>query len=234
MGGVDALSTALDRLYAAFEAYERPHSFLACGCCWTGTRIAEGGWRDGGLPVVRVDAPGGARPLRSLPPDEVSVIATDVPLTGGDVNVLKHYFPRLCELAVRDLPDVYPDLAVVLSRLSDAVEVDGQPWWEWPPAEQAAVQEFLEVLWHDRRRAGPDCAAETLSALAAAAPHIGPYLSAWVEDDDPRAEGALRGVLADHDLLDSAICDSSWNRDYEPQRSNREALIAWLSSMSNR
>ena len=38
------------------------------------------------------------------------MIATDVPLTGGDVNVLKHYFPRLCELAVRDLfPDVYPD-----------------------------------------------------------------------------------------------------------------------------
>ena len=101
------------------------------------------------------------------------------------------------------------------------------------PAEQAAVQEFLEVLWRDRRRAGPDCAAEALSALAAAAPHIGPYLSAWVEHDDPCAEGALRGVLADHDLLDSAICDSSWNHDYEPQRSNREALIAWLSSMSN-
>lgn len=228
---MDPPSESLNALYAVFEAYPRPTSFLACGCCWKGQPLSEDGWRETDRPIVRVAAPGGAQSLALVSADDVSIIATDVPLTGGDLSVLKHYLPRLCELAVRDgFKDEYPDLSVVLSRLSDDADVGGQPWWEWPSDEQRAIHEFLDALWIERRRAGPDIAAEVLCAIANATPNLKEYLESWAADRDPLAEGSMRGVLAEPDLLDSLVGESAWTSKYQPQRANREVAIAWLQS----
>jgi hypothetical protein len=182
------LRAAVHALYPAFVGYGRPATFLACGCCWEGDEVAPSGWRDTSRPIVEVHALGGRRALRDLGLPNIGVIATDVPLTGGTVDVLKHYLPRLCELVVLEAASAqWPDLQVVLSRLADTEEVDGRPWWRWPVSEQAAIGELLAALWVDRRRDTFGAAVDALVAIAGAAQEIGVFLDAWSADVDDQA-----------------------------------------------
>ncbi|MDP9402538.1 MAG: hypothetical protein M3P85_04225 [Actinomycetota bacterium] len=134
------LQRAFEDLYGAF-AFPRPAWFEGCECCWGGPAtilIADTHAAPGS---VRVPAPGGRRPLRELSSDEIRAVAAEVPLTAGTMEVFKHYMPRIFEIAAEDGFD-WPDLEVVVGRLSLEERVGFQPWGQWPAAEQDAVRRY--------------------------------------------------------------------------------------------
>ena len=142
------LAGAIDALYDAFAEYPRPATFFACGCCWEGRAVPDARWKTTQRPLVEVDAPGGDLPLREVPASqELADLGTDVPLTGGDLALLKHYLPRLCEIVAGDgFEGDWPDLDVIRSHLNLGADVGCSPWRDWPDGERAAVQRFLEVV----------------------------------------------------------------------------------------
>lgn len=139
------LNLAVDALYVAFGGYPRPASFLACGCCWDGVVVSGTGWNGTKRPIVSVEAPGDSRPLRELTESDLAMVAAEVPLTGGDLPVLKHYLPRMLELLALGGWTNWPDEESVLGSLTFADGERSTPWTEWLPTERAAVATFLRL-----------------------------------------------------------------------------------------
>jgi hypothetical protein len=215
-----SLPDAIDALYEVFARYERPKVFLACGCCWSGRQIQDTGWRKTQRPVVEVDAPGGDRPLRELAASEIAEVAEDVPLTGGSVQLLKHYLPRILEILSRDgFAGGGPDLQGVFSRLSADAALGGDPWWNWRHDEQRALEDFFGALWSVRRRSSAG-AEDALFALEVGVRDLRPYLEAWSSDTTARAAATLRAFL-------STNIGRSGIPRREPERSNRARLLTW-------
>lgn len=101
-----------------FSAYSRPESFLGCGCCFEDEAlVAETGWNDTDRPIVRIDAPGGTRPLQDVTAEDLEYIVADLILTCGDVGVLKHYLARLLEITATD-HEWDGDPEIVIGKLS--------------------------------------------------------------------------------------------------------------------
>jgi hypothetical protein len=147
------LTVAIDALYDAFAAYPRPATFIACGCCWEGREIPGARWKNTKRPLVEVEAPGRDLPLREVPVSRaLAELGEDVPLTGGDLALFKHYLPRLCEIVTGErFEGDWPDLYVIRSHLDLGPDLGCRPWREWPDNERAAVARFLAAV-ADRER----------------------------------------------------------------------------------
>jgi hypothetical protein len=230
-----ALHGAIDGLYDAFAHHRRPGSFLGCACCWVGEPDEPDERDDGQVVVV---APGGDRPLRELTPDELSAIAAEVPLTGGTVELLQHYLPRLLEIAAGE-GFGWPDREIVFGRLA----YGEQPWTAWPDAEQDAVRRFLQAFWHHRLATDPgekvgydDPAGDALCAIGLVDAEIDGYLATWLRFDEPAA-----GVLLERFLVTNALAlrrgrlaDAHWATDVPPAPANRDRVVAWVRSPATR
>jgi hypothetical protein len=225
------LEAAVDVMYAAFARYQRPPTFLGCGCCFEGVPITGEFWNGTYRSLVEVTSPGGTRPLPELTEDDgLRDIVTDVPLTGGDQDLLKHYLPRLCEIAVGD-DEGWIDLLSVCFRLADGPDVAAAQWWTWPSEEVAAVRGFLDAVWSSARRAERlwGCASKLDSLLIA---EIDPerLCSAWAADEDPEAQRNLtecRELLATGEF--GTMFDSPDGQ--EPYSANLRALVDWLDAL---
>jgi hypothetical protein len=227
------LQEAIAGLYTAFAAYPRPAFLEGCECCWGG----EGALlvRDGGARgSVRVPAPGGTRPLQSLTPEEISGVAAEVPLTAGTIEVFKHYLPRIFEIAAEDGFD-WPDLEIVVSRLNLDNRAGGQPWDQWPAAEQEAARTFLRALWRERIAAengyeSQDGIDSALCAIALVESTIDWYLSEWLRFETPAVSENFELFLQMH--LRSITKGKLGNsyRTGDSATANRTTLLAWLRS----
>ena len=126
-------------VYWAFAGYGRPATFLGCPCggCW-GSMAYE-------VDEVVVPSPGGDRPLRELAPEEVENLIATVPGTSGDVDLFKHYLPRLLELVAEGrLTSDWAGADRVVETL-EAEDPDGEVRWkQWPEPESRAVGRFLD------------------------------------------------------------------------------------------
>jgi hypothetical protein len=216
------LGSAIDGLYGAFAGYSRPVSFEGCSCCWDGRPILPGG------STVAVPAPGGRRPLHELDAEELSDVAASVPLTAGTLEVLKHYLPRILEIAVGPGFD-WPDIEIVFGRLNYETT-----WTSWPSAEAVAIRSFLHAFWEDRLCADP-AAAEgvpidaALCAVGCADPDIGWYLDAWLVIDSPHATDHLEQFLSEnaHQLARGRLANAFWTTDQGPARANQRTIVRW-------
>lgn len=155
-GAVDRFPSADDRaivddLYRAFARYERPATFRGCPCggCWGQPDPAEPDVEE-----VAVPSPGGSRSLRSLTEDELENFVATVPGTSGDLDLFKHYLPRLLEIVADggfESDWAGADRVVAVLEHPDQ---DGAPQWAgWPHAEARAVSAYLDRFITDAWRA---------------------------------------------------------------------------------
>jgi hypothetical protein len=227
------LRAAIDGLYTAFAGYPRPGSFEACACCWPGEPVP------GDAARVVVPAPGGDRPLRQLTADELGFLAGKVLTTGGTLDVLRHYLPRLLELVVGE-GFAWPDLEAVFGRLAYGPLIGGPSWTGWPAPEQDAVRRFLHAFWPQRLATGRDVdddgAGEALCAIGLVDPDIGWYLDKWLRFDHPHAAGNLQRFL----ILNASarhrgrLSDAFWSTDRAPAPENQRRVVAWTRAPATR
>jgi hypothetical protein len=206
---------------------------VACACCWPGEPVP-----DDAANVV-VPAPGGDRPLRALTADELGNVAGEVLTTAGSLDVVRHYLPRILEIAAGGGFD-WPDLEVVFGRLTYGPLIGGPSWTGWPAPEQDAVRRFLHAFWRERLATAGDVdddgAGEALCAVGLVDPDIEWYLDTWLRFDHPHAAGNLQRFL----ILNASarhrgrLSDVFWSTDNPPAPENLRRVVAWTRAPATR
>jgi hypothetical protein len=234
------LAAAIDRLYKTFEIYRRPPSFLGCGCCWRngvpepdtlGIRHLGG--------TVRVTSPGGRFSPRDASKKQLNEIADQVPHLGGNVDVLRHYLPRLLEIAITTGFD-WPSTESLIHRLSYGPASNSTPVGQWPPAERKALHDFFAAAWSALLSKPPDesfdVASDTLlCASSGAMADVRPLLSHWLTFADPHAAQHLARFLIYNDEVGSGrLSNPSWSADKWPLVNNLRAIVRWTVAGSTR
>jgi hypothetical protein len=111
------------------------------------------------------------RPLRSLPPDDLSRYAFKALSTWGGAEEFRYFVPRLLECAADDTLGVDPE--IVFGKLVTA------GWHGWSGPERAAIEAFLAAWWV-RTLADPQAAAGTaLCCLGGTEVDLDPFLERW-------------------------------------------------------
>jgi hypothetical protein len=225
------LRAAIDGLYDTFAGYRRPGSFRGCACCWPG----EPAGRDDGQVVVV--APGGDRPLRELTAEELADVAGSAPPPTDALAVVRHYLPRVLEVAVGD-GFGWPDIEVVFGRLAHPPALDGQVWTEWPAPEQDAIRRFLHAFWVHRLATPDDDDAgevthpvdDALCAIGRIDPDIAWYLQRWLRFDTPAAALHFHRFVIENaaPLRRGRLLDAHWSTDDPPAPENQRRVVAWV------
>jgi hypothetical protein len=233
--GDDLVAASIDELYEAFATYPRPVTVTGCGCgvCFDGRQVPGATWRGTTRPLVEIDPPGGDLPLREIDAATLDPIVQNVPLTGGNTDVLRHYLPRILEIVSAEDYDAFaldwPDMEIVISRIAYDGDINSDPWWNWPEPEQAAIRSFFDALWARNRRAARD-ADDTLCALGVAVPDIAPYLRDWDADDSDAARASVRDFRESNAAVyaGGTLWNAYWEDEHEPTDSNRRRVVTWL------
>jgi hypothetical protein len=162
-------------------------------------------------------------PLRQLTGHDLHRYAFKALTTWGAADDLRHFLPRLLELAARG--DMVVDVATVMGKLPLA------QWSTWPPDQRHAVETFVAAWWRRTLTTFPasDDAATVLRAVAQAVDDLSPFLSAWL---DPPAESALRHLAGfidevahsvSHRPTGLVLLGGGWWHDQPAQ------LLTWLN-----
>ena len=225
------MKAAIEGLYTVFAGYTRPPTFVGCVCCWEGVELPDGQGR-------KVRSPGGPAPLRALNAKELADLASQVPHLGGDTNLLKHYLPRVLEIATVGGGFDWPDLEVIVGHFAYRHVDDPEivPWSAWPERERLAVQRFLRALWRDSLTAEAETLAVDVALCAAGLvdDDIDWYLDAWLRFEHPNAAGHLERFLMDNVqyLPRNRLANAYWNTDTPPAAENRSRIAAWSKAQS--
>jgi hypothetical protein len=213
MGESPALRDAIERLYELFAKYPLPVDTNPCPCCHTSDDEAS----------LR------ARPLRDIEAEQLCKYADDALLVWGDVNVFKHFLPRIFELVVtmRDATYEFVGPEIVFSKFRHG------NWRTWPKEEQAAVEKFLHAVWEAVLNSPP--AEDNLTDLESWLCSIGqceddlsPYLDQWLGDESLSACLELSSLL-----LSSAVArtgDRGRNAFWDSRDAQYTQLKAWATS----
>jgi hypothetical protein len=227
------LTQAVEQLYRAFSSYPRPKWFAGCACCWSSDEPLEGTYARG---TVRVWAPGGDRPLRELTPEDLRELAENVPHLGGDVGVLRHYLPRIFDIAFTVGFD-WPDLEPLVARLSYDARLGGSPWWTWPDDERTAINRFLAAAWTERLAEPAEngrpmpSADELLCSVGLVVDDIRPFLTKWTQFDEARSAEHLAAFLTwNSDLVVGRLSNAFWGPDSERVALNIRRVVQWAHS----
>ena len=162
--------------------------------------------------------------------EELCELAENVPHLGGDVDVLRHYLPRLLEIAMTTGFD-WPDSEAVVARIAYGAQLGSAPWWTWPPDEQTAVSSFFEAAW-TRQLGQPDGSADTLPCcIGTTVDDIGLYFSKWLAFDELCAARHLDAFLAWNDELRSGkLANGFWGPDNQRAAKNMRVVVRWANS----
>jgi hypothetical protein len=160
-------------------------------------------------------------PLRQLTGDDLDHYAFKAVTTWGDADDLRHFLPRLLELAAHG--DLGVDLAIVLGKLRLA------QWSRWPPDQRDAIEAFAGAWWRRTLTIfpAPDDAGTVLHAVGQAIDDLSPFLSTWL---DPPTEPAARHLAAFLDGLAHSVRRRPTGlvlRGWWPGQSAQ--LLTWLS-----
>jgi uncharacterized protein len=229
------LLVATDALYRTFATYVRPKWFEGCGCCWgSGEPLPDRERYQGG--TIRILGPGKNTDLRRLTVEDLSEVASNVPHLGGDVDVLRHYLPRILEILMTE-GFQWPDFEPVLERLTYGADLGGSPWWTWPAEEQKAINRFLEAAWTALLRDTNEVLASELSAdtflcgIGNIVDDIRPYLTKWSGFDEPFAARHLQEFLNwNRDLTTGGLSNPFWTREAWRASRNMRQIVRWVHS----
>jgi hypothetical protein len=167
-----AVTEAVEALYREFAGYPLRPVTYHCDCC-----VGEADELE-----IR------SAPLRDLTPEQLQGFAASSLMTWGDLIDVKHFLPRLFEIAANEgYPNDYPDLETLVGLL------DRGDWRTWPDGEQAAVERFLGAWWDQELTAVPavHSADTVLCAIATSLDDLTVLLDAWAAAS-ARRPAALR------------------------------------------
>ena len=111
----------LARLYSVFARYPRPTRIESCPCCT----------REGDVAALH------SRPLTELTDDDLSLFAMKAITTMGSVDDLRHYLPRMIELASDGAA------CVDVQRIGQKLDVGEVT--TWPADERAALEAWVRA-----------------------------------------------------------------------------------------
>jgi hypothetical protein len=223
---------AIAEMYDVFSSYRRPKWFNACACCWSGDRLDDA--EAIGRVQVRVLPPGGARSVRELTAAELQQFAEHVPVTCGDSDVLRHYLPRLIEIAIGEGFD-WPEMEIVFARMSLTVLEGAIPWTEWPAVEVAAVRKLLRACFRELLPAADwQVGADQLwCSIYLTDPDIEWYLEEWLMFERPEMATALhRFVESSAGYWPQGELSNAYSSSTSLGPINQVKLIAWLTNPS--
>lgn len=213
MRELPALRDAIERLYEQFAKYPLPIDTNPCPCCHTSEDEA----------LLH------ARPLRDLHAEQLRTYAGDALLVWGDVNVFKHFLPRIFELVVTMPNAAYEldDPEIVFSKFRHG------KWRTWPKEEQAAVERFLHAAWQEVLNNPPSEDSLTdmeswLCSIGQCEDDLSPYLDQWMGDESLSACLELSSLL-----LSSAVArtgDRGRNVFWNGRDAQYAQLKAWATS----
>jgi hypothetical protein len=155
-------------------------------------------------------------------------------LTVGDAHDLKHFLPRILELAALT-PSWWVDPELALRRLRYA------EWATWPPDERTAVDAFLNTWWESVLSTLPPdtppfgslgehatSAEACLCAIGQVVDDLSPYLAEWRIRSDTAAVRHLAHLVldtVDHRRATLLVKNPYWKD--RPEQA--EQVNAWLS-----
>jgi hypothetical protein len=157
---------------------------------------------------------------------ELGWLAADMLTTAGDVNCLRHYLPRILEIAVTEGFN-WPDLEIVVGKLACGDE----PWTTWTAEEQEAIENFFAALWKDHLSTPPDeaplsmTAEDVLCAISQSGQELEPYLRTWSRLS-PTGLLHLKAFIDDcsESVRRERLPNAFWNQD------RAQEIIVWLKS----
>jgi hypothetical protein len=239
------LDAAIDEMYRVFEPYARPESFLGCGCCISGEPVPDESLFNFANGTVSVVEPGGLAPLRELTAADLLDLAFNLPMMAGDIDVYRHYLPRLLEIGVGEGFET-PDFRWLLTHLTNTDHYDGGPWWTWPSHEREVIQRFLVAAWEARLDESCDERLswdidDLISALLFLVDDISPFLKSWMTFEQSDAAAQLVEYLDWHTPRPPKT--NPWNYPHidrqpfldptdltsERERENGRRLMYWLT-----
>jgi len=129
------LQDAIEGLYIAFAGYPLPENTMPCDCCHT--PIAE--------TLVHAET------LRNLQWKHLKDYADDALTTWGDLDVFKHFLPRIFDLLLNsgEQRSGVPNPEIVFGKLRYG------EWRLWLSEEQTAIEEMLQAVWEAVRSNPP-------------------------------------------------------------------------------
>ncbi|MDE3720823.1 hypothetical protein PWG71_05440 [Nocardiopsis sp. N85] len=148
---------AVERLYTVFARHRLAARIDGCPHCVT----------DEDEHLLR------RSPLRELGEADLSRFVAKAITTWGNVDDLRHFLPRILDLA---LPG-----GGVIEIDTVAAKLDLARWWEWPMDERDAVRACFAALWRRTLDREPEerPAVLLLDTLATAFDDLAPFLDAW-------------------------------------------------------
>jgi hypothetical protein len=153
-----ALDAAVEGLYRAFA--DELHGPV-CGCPHC-TSPAD-------------DQQLGAKPLRQLTGNDLGRFAYKAVTTLGTVQDLKHFLPRLLEIAAHEGAVGGTDFEIMMGKLSYA------RWTDWTHAHRVAIGEYLIAMWRHMLSVFPSSldADACLCGIGQVVDDLAPFLNAW-------------------------------------------------------
>lgn len=183
------MRSEIENVYRVFARYPRPERVEGCRHC-----VTDNDHRD----LL-------GAPLRELDAQRLRRFAHKALNTWGGVDDLRHFLPRLLELALRGEGDLHG----LFAKLHQA------GWTDWPEDEREALRACLSVWWEEGLT-GTERPEAPLDALTGTGDDLAPYLDSWWGRDTPQALWALA------DLIDRVA--------HTVPRAREDRVVAWLAT----
>jgi hypothetical protein len=143
-------------------------------------------------------------PLRELTAEDLQQFTADSLLLWGNLEDLKHFLPRILEIAVGDGFD-FPDLEIVYGHLTLG------SFATWPAVERTAVRNLATAHWQAALTDGVGQAhfEPVLTGIMLLEDDLTPYLSYWERSDDESALANLAEYARELERIRAG--ERSWN-----------------------
>jgi len=207
------LASAVESLYAAFQAYPLRSTTNPCSCCHSPNdehRLHK-------------------KPLRRLTADDLYQYSMDALLVWGDPDDFRHFLPRIFELVVSSDDYVFVDREIVLQKLYHA------EWHTWPESERNAVRQFLLALWRAVLQIPPgddpygaDELESWLCAIAQSEADLSAYLDEWLQSSASVANWNLAAAITRAGL--SSETGGHANAFWQGHNDQLRHISEWLRS----
>jgi hypothetical protein len=209
------LQEAIEGLYIAFSGYPLPEDTMPCDCCHT--PLAE--------PLVHAET------LRSLQWKHLRDYADDALTTWGDLDVFKHFLPRIFDLLLNsgERWSGVPNPEIVFRKLNYG------EWRSWSQEEQSAIERMLQAVWETIRSNPPIVGGYIdlemwLCSISQCENDLSPYLQEWMEDERLSASWALSSLILGSTIAYTGTDHSMPLREEDEDEDARVAKIqAWFN-----
>lgn len=160
-----SLNQAIQKLYTTFARY--------------GLHAPITGWRIAPEDIHRIQA----KSLKNLAAADLEKYSGKALTTWGEVKDLKHFLPRLLELAATQELDSGPHafashylcIEILFSKLTYG------EWLTWPQAEQQSLLDFMLAFWQASMNDERDIS-KILTAIGTTNTPLEPFLNDWLQN----------------------------------------------------